>query len=445
MARVRWRGLSRACVWPQVIFDEVMRSVELIKMMEQAEASPSFKRKPQKGSPQMNSHRRISTSMPPKSPAPQCVLSVAAAASGAPKGDGEGHVAAKAAAAPSACPRAATAPGTSTANVRTVSLPSPPRDDAAAAAAGGCAGSQGGSGAVVRQRPKCDAHAHTHAHAHARSVAPTATGSDCCGFDQPLHFLGYTTAAVIGANVALMCAPYRGMAPAYEQGLERASLVFTAYFLLECLTKLLVYGRGNLCGGWKQYFHTREDHQWNRLDFTILALDLGSLVLEHALASISAAGSGTAANPTSFRILRVFRALRVLRAFKLSNVWEPLNNTLQTMYKAAAPVSSLAVLILLFTIMFALLGKELFGGIGLSLAMRTHFDRPLPAVLTVMTIFSGDCALRHLPATSRPIRGTSHPPRTHRLRWATHTHAPMLPPSPHPTFRLAATLLPRRV
>ena len=73
----------------------------------------------------------------------------------------------------------------------------------------------------------------------------------------------------------------------------------------------------------------------------------------------------------------------MLRAFKLSHVWEPLNNTLQTMYRAAAPVSSLAVLILIFTLMFALIGKELLAGSGLREISRLHFDEPLPALLTV--------------------------------------------------------------
>ena len=47
---------------------------------------------------------------------------------------------------------------------------------------------------------------------------------------------------------------------------------------------------------------------------------------------------------TVLRALRVFRALRILRAFKLSNLWEPLSNTLTIMYKqASALVTSLAV------------------------------------------------------------------------------------------------------
>ena len=91
---------------------------------------------------------------------------------------------------------------------------------------------------------------------------------------------------------------------------------------------------------------------WNRLDFSVIALDVGSQALEQILLVYGGGHTSTAA----LRILRVFRALRILRAFKLSAVWEPLNNVLQSMYKAAAPVASLAVLIFLFTLMFGLLG-----------------------------------------------------------------------------------------
>ena len=45
--------------------------------------------------------------------------------------------------------------------------------------------------------------------------------------------------------------------------------------------------------------------------------------------------------------------------------------------------------------MFALLGKELFGGKGLAAASRFHFDQPLPALLTVMTIFTGEVTHAH--------------------------------------------------
>ena len=48
--------------------------------------------------------------------------------------------------------------------------------------------------------------------------------------------------------------------------------------------------------------------------------------------------------------------------------------------------------VLLFMMMFALLGKELMGGRGLPEVTRYHYDKPITALLTVMTIFTGEWA-----------------------------------------------------
>lgn len=233
-----------------------------------------------------------------------------------------------------------------------------------------------------------------HSHTEGLSLARPLEATDCCGFDSTWKPIGYVTAFAIGANILLMSLPYRGMPRAYRDQLNRISYVFSGYFGAEALLKLWWYGRGDPSIGWQQYWHLRDDYRWNRLDFSVLVVDACAFTLELLLVDdaedITDGGTSTDAHVTSIRVLRVFRALRVLRAFKLSHVWEPLTHTLQTMYRAAAPVSSLAVLILLFTLMFALLGKELLGGSGLVDISRAHFDAPLPALLSIMVIFSGE-------------------------------------------------------
>ena len=215
-----------------------------------------------------------------------------------------------------------------------------------------------------------------------------APDGDCCGFEGFLKPLGYLTAFAIAANIVIMCLAYRGMSAEYEAFLNQLASGFTFYFLGECLAKLLSYGRGNLLAGWQQYWTLREDSTWNRLDFTVLTVDVGSQAVELAIDLLG--GGDDTSNPTYVRVLRVFRAVRVLRAFKLSHVWEPLHVMLQMLFRAATPVLSLAVLILMFSLMFALLGKELLGGVGLDKISRMHFDKPLPALLTVMVVFSGE-------------------------------------------------------
>ena len=220
-----------------------------------------------------------------------------------------------------------------------------------------------------------------------KPTPPTAEPSDCCGFERSLRPLGYVTALVICVNIAAMCSPYRGMSPEFESVLELIGTVCTVYFTVEALLKICIYGSGNLCEGWYQYWHVRDDSLWNRMDFSVLAIEYFVDMLQ-ILASQLLSSDGI----TSVRILRTFRAMRVLRAFKLSHVWTPLHNTLQTMSKAIAPVASLAVLTLIFTMLFALLGKELFGGSGLAEVSRLHFDDGVPAMITAMIVFSGEWA-----------------------------------------------------
>lgn len=216
----------------------------------------------------------------------------------------------------------------------------------------------------------------------------SVTSHDCCGFEGLLHPVGYVTTAVITLNISCMLAPYKGMSAQYAQTLSHISLACTVYFVCECALKLVVFGHGNPLHGWIEYWSTRSDHNWNRLDFSVIAIDIGSMLLEGMLAKIGGGHTSTAA----LRILRVFRALRILRAFKLSAVWQPLNNVLLSMFEVVKPVASLGLLILLFTLIFGLLGKELLGGRGLNKLSRWHYDDPVPALLTPMAIFSANWA-----------------------------------------------------
>jgi hypothetical protein len=190
---------------------------------------------------------------------------------------------------------------------------------------------------------------------------------------ESLRWLGYMTAGAIGVNTLLMCLPYRGMTAAYDARLQVASNAFTLYFVAEAAIKIFVYGQGRLAEGWREYWRAREDYAWNRLDLIVTTADVGGQL------AVLLVTTDSGANATAIRTLRVFRALRVLRAFKMAHIWSPLQHTLGTMYRASSAVSSLAVLILLFTLMFAILGKQLMGGRGLA-----HFDNALSGLLTVL-------------------------------------------------------------
>ena len=44
------------------------------------------------------------------------------------------------------------------------------------------------------------------------------------------------------------------MTDSYRRSLQLASHAFTAYFSVECVTKLCVYGQGDLTAGWRSYW-----------------------------------------------------------------------------------------------------------------------------------------------------------------------------------------------
>lgn len=327
-----------------VIFDEVIRSTEALRTIEHKEAAARARR--EESARQQWSKAGSLTGLVSRAGAP-----ASAPAAGA------------SAAAPETAPAPATAPAFAPAAAQQASPPpSPPSAPTPAPAS----------------TPK---------DSRKRKSKMTVL-NDCCGFEGWLKPIGYTTTLVVTTNVVIMCAPYRGMNDVYATKLELIADACTAYFCCEALLKICLYGGGNPCTGWMQYWSLRDDCIWNRLDFTILAIDLVSSALEILLAQFM----DGEVNTTVLRALRVFRALRILRAFKLGRVWGSLNKALNTFYKGIVPVASLAVLVLLFTIIFAILGKEIYGGTGLAEVSRWNYDKPLPALLTAMTIFTGEWA-----------------------------------------------------
>ena len=85
---------------------------------------------------------------------------------------------------------------------------------------------------------------------------------------------------------------------------------------------------------------------------------------------------------------------------------------LATLSRAAASVSSLAVLILIFVLIFALLGKELFGRLHGGVApadSRMNFDGPAPSLITMMVLFSGEWFDFYLETTLLAATATDAP------------------------------------
>ena len=169
----------------------------------------------------------------------------------------------------------------------------------------------------------------------------------------------------------------------YAKLLEDTSTTFTLIFILEMGVKLVAFG-------WHGYWASR----WNVLDGTIAIVSALDFVL---MLSLSFQWSTGYANPT---FLRFFRMVRVLRMLRILKVWNGLYQIVMTLARALPQMWKTLVLMLFSIVVFALLGKELFGGklsdgevpTGGGVAVpytRYHFDSFFPAVVTTFLLMTG--------------------------------------------------------
>ena len=139
----------------------------------------------------------------------------------------------------------------------------------------------------------------------------------------------------------------------------------TYVFIVEMFLKLIGLG----C---TQYW----SDGWNMLDGIIVSLSIVEILITIFLAD-------TGINISFLRMLRLLRLLRLLKA------WPALYKIVMAFVKAVPQISNLFVLMFLMMFIFALLGMQTFGGTGVGVDSRWHFDYFYPAMLTVFGIFTG--------------------------------------------------------
>ena len=112
--------------------------------------------------------------------------------------------------------------------------------------------------------------------------------------------------------------------------LEITDIVFTVLFAVEAAMKITAWGAG-------VYFN----NNWNNLDFAIVLVSILALVLPDF---------------TAVRALRAFRPLRVVVRSKSIKV------VVQALFYALPNIANVAMLTLLFYLIFAILGVSLYKG-----------------------------------------------------------------------------------
>jgi hypothetical protein len=98
-----------------------------------------------------------------------------------------------------------------------------------------------------------------------------------------------------------MAVIYEGASDFYLNVLAKINILFTAVFLVECILKLIAFG--------KAYFIPT----WNKFDFLIVVSSIIDILLEFVLKNPSSNLSFIRMAPQLARVLRVLRVSRVLR------------------------------------------------------------------------------------------------------------------------------------
>uniref|UniRef100_A0A3P8VPZ1 Calcium voltage-gated channel subunit alpha1 E n=2 Tax=Cynoglossus semilaevis TaxID=244447 RepID=A0A3P8VPZ1_CYNSE len=146
-----------------------------------------------------------------------------------------------------------------------------------------------------------------------------------------------------------------------------AEFVFLGLFLAEMFLK--IYGLG-----FRLYFHS----SFNCFDCGVIVGSIFEVVW------------GFFRPGMSFGI-SVLRALRLLRIFKITKYWASLRNLVVSLMSSMKSIISLLFLLFLFTVVFALLGMQLFGGRFIFEEYTpTNFDTFPAAIMTVFQILTGE-------------------------------------------------------
>jgi hypothetical protein len=159
--------------------------------------------------------------------------------------------------------------------------------------------------------------------------------------------------------------------------------VFTYIFLVEMITKLIGLG-----------FKDYAADGFNVFDAVIVVISVVELFLRQGNVEFSSNGA-----------ISVFRAVRLLRVFKLARSWTSFRDILEKMLVTAREIRTFAILLLIFILVFALLGMELYGHrvrfndasksfvvqkdeVGVS--PRINFNDLLNAIVSIFIIFIGE-------------------------------------------------------
>ena len=161
-------------------------------------------------------------------------------------------------------------------------------------------------------------------------------------------YFEFLSISFIIANIIEMCLFYDEMSVNYKKNLDTSNRIFTYFFLLECIMRILAKGFKNYILGSK----------WDLFDSIIVMIS----VLEDIILNYFLGFSNNVIKyvPKSFRIFKILRLGRIL---KLARKLTGLRNLMNTLFFSIPPLLNIASIALMNYFIFANLGCFLFNHI----------------------------------------------------------------------------------
>lgn len=143
------------------------------------------------------------------------------------------------------------------------------------------------------------------------------------------------------SNVICLSLDYYGTSTTTENNLLQANLFFTFVFFSEMILKIIGYNLINYCR-----------NSMNLLDAIVVILSLIEFFVI----------SGKSGTFNAFRVIRIFRIFRILRVLKIFRYLKSMVELLKIISESLSEFFYLFCLLLLFCVIFSLLGMQIFGG-----------------------------------------------------------------------------------
>ena len=171
-------------------------------------------------------------------------------------------------------------------------------------------------------------------------------------------------------NVVVMSLEHHGMNTYWTTALESANYVFSAFFFMEVVMKMLAFG--------KSY----PKDAWNRFDLALVCLS----VLQLTLILIKRA------LPVKGYILRVFRVFRVMRILRLVKSAKDVRILLETVWYSLPHIANIGAFLCLLFFIYAILGVNLFAKVrrGKYLNKHANYESFPRALLLLIRMVTGE-------------------------------------------------------